>query len=150
MLALGVAATGCFFGGLLVNGSPRLALASVAAAGLLVAVAFRRKAPRVDGAMWSASADLMRDGSRFPGELSLLSNAVVWMPSKFSRRRGLDGAVRLAVDEQTELHFEAGPALLDVLVSVRSADGQTVRFTTHRSPGLAEAIRRIGATDPHQ
>jgi hypothetical protein len=136
--------------GLCINGHARVAFVSVAAAGFLVAVVFRRKAPHMPGALWSSSADLMRDGSRFPGELSLLADAVVWMPSAYSRQHGFNRPVRVALETWGGLEADAGSGLLDVVISVRSADGQTLRFATHRSPGLVEVICRLRATNPYQ
>jgi hypothetical protein len=150
VLALRPLAAGCFVVGLVIDGHARFALVSVAGAGLLVAAVFRRQAPRMRGALWSSPADLMRGGSRLPGQLSLLSDAVVWTPSAYSRRHGFDHAVRLAPENWSGLNVEAGPALLDVQIAVRSADGQTANFTTHRSTGLMEAIRQLRETDPHQ
>jgi len=108
---------------------------------LVVPLAFRRKAAPVEGALWSASADLLQGSKHFPGELSLTTGAVVWNPSSYSRNHGLD-QVTLQLADGAVVRLESGPALLDVFVDVRATGRESTRFLTHRSPGLRRAIRR--------
>jgi hypothetical protein len=108
---------------------------------LIVPLAFRRKAAPVAGALWSASADLMQDSKHFPGQLSITTDAVVWNPSSYSRHHGFE-QVTAQLGENGVVRLESGPALLDVFVDVRVADGKSTRFLTHRSLGLRRAIRQ--------
>ena len=119
----------------------RWALISVAVGLLVVPLAFRRKAAPVAGALWSASADLLKGSRHFPGELSVLSDSVVWIPSSYSRHHGL-GQLTVQLGEGTVVRLESGPALLDLFVDVRVADHESTRFLTHRSLGLRQAVRR--------
>ena len=108
---------------------------------LIVPLAFRRKAAPVAGALWSASAELLQGSKHFPGELSITTDTVVWNPSTYSRHHGFE-QVTAQLGESGGVRLESGPALLDVFVDVRVADGKSTRFLTHRSPGLRRAIRQ--------
>ena len=113
----------------------------------LVAVAWRRKAAVVPGAVWTVSADVLVRGKRFPGQLSVLNDAIVWLPSKYSSRRGVE---KIRIGPSATARVNGGPALGDVYVSVTSPDGAVVRFLTRRSPRLAEAVQQFGRQDPHR
>jgi hypothetical protein len=124
------------------NGSLRGLLIAAAVGLLLVPIVFRRKAPVVAGTLWTASADLMRGAAKFPGQLCLTRDSVEWTPSSYASRHGASElSVQLA--RGTSVSFEAGPALLDILVTVHLADGEQTRFLTRRSPRLRRTIRQI-------
>ncbi len=119
------------------------ALPAAAAAGLLIWLTFRPKGPTAEGATWSASADLLTDGHKFPGQLSLTSDEAIWTPSPYSERKGVV-AVRAPLSTSM-IDLSAGTALLDVIVRI-TADGgaEPLRFLTHRSARLRDAARRVG------
>jgi hypothetical protein len=112
----------------------------------LIPLVFRRKAAIAGGATYAASADrLVWEGARvrrFPGELSFTPRALVWTPSGFSQSHGVKPVVIDARECRT-VRAERGKALLDVILSVGSSNGEEVRFLTHTRRGLRRAIARL-------
>jgi hypothetical protein len=137
-----VAALG-FASSLIVEHGIRWVLVAISLGLLAVPLALRKKARAVTGALWFASADLLEDQKKFPGELSLMSSAVTWIPSSYSRHLGKH-EVNLSLTSDSSIQLQSGPALLDVLIDVTDANGQQTRFLTHRSSRLRHAMLQIG------
>jgi hypothetical protein len=142
ILALRGLGLACFIAGLVAHhASLRWLLIAVAAGLLLVPIAWRRKAPVAAGALWNASADLMKDATKVPGQLSFTPESVVWMPSSYSRRHG-EEEISVPRTGDTSVSLEYGPSLLDVLIIVRPSTGEPTRFLTRWSPRLRRTIRK--------
>lgn len=110
---------------------------------MLIPVAWRRKASSLPGAIHSVSADLLSGSSRrLPGELSVTATAVAWIPSNYSRRHGQE-EVMIAAGDIAAITISRGPALLDLIVSVRGPDGYEWRFGTHSSRKLRDALEGL-------
>ena len=143
ILGLRALALVCSSAALVVNHASLRGLLIAAAAGLLlVLIAWRRKAPVAVGTLWTASADLMHGAAKFPGQLCLTPESVAWTPSSYARRHG-ESEMSVQLTGDTSVSFEAGPSLLDVLITVHLANGEQARFLTHRSPRLRRTIRQI-------
>jgi hypothetical protein len=110
------------------------------AGGLLVPLAWRRKAAPAAGAVWTGSADLIEGSKHAPGQLSFTPEAVVWSPSSYSLRHGHEQLV--APLPKAKVTLQAGPGLLDAYVDVRWP-GREVRFLTRRSPRLGRAVNQL-------
>jgi len=112
----------------------------------LIPLVSRRKAAIAGGAIYAASADrLVLEGTRvrqFSGELSFTPRALVWTPSGFSQSHGVK-PVFIDTRECRTVRAERGAALLDVILSVGSSNGEEVRFLTHTCRGLRRAIARL-------
>jgi hypothetical protein len=138
-LVLGVAA-------LLLRHGIGLTLAALALGLALFPLGLRRKAAVEADATYAASADrLVWEGTtvrQFPGELSFGPRALVWTPSGFSKSHGVQPVSIDARDCKT-IRAERGAALLDVILSVQSSNGEEVRFVTHTRRGLRRAIARL-------
>jgi len=120
-------------------------LAALALAPSLIVLSWRRKAAKVPGATFASSADLCPDGpdgARLPGELSVTASGLTWMPGPPAIRKGL-APVSLPNAECDSVSMQAGPALLDVVITVRGRSGDEWCFLTHRSPGLSQALSRL-------
>lgn len=141
-ILLRVVATAVFFLGLSRAVGWRWALLATVLAGAIIGVALRSKGAPAEGATWSASADLLRRGQRFPGQLSFSDEDAIWTPSSSSERRGVT-AVRVPLDKSV-VQLSAGSALLDVIVRI-TADGnaEPLEFLTHRSARLRAAARNL-------
>jgi hypothetical protein len=119
------------------------ALLAVALGGLLIRVTHRSKGPTAEGATWSAGADLLMQRHKFPGQLSLTSEELIWIPSRYSERKGVV-AVRVPL-ATSMINLSAGSALLDVIVRITAdGGGKPLRFLTHRSARLREAASKLG------
>ncbi len=119
------------------------AVPAAAGAGMLIWLTFRSKGPTAEGATWSASADLLTDGHKFPGQLSLNGDEAIWTPSPYSERKGVV-AVRVPLST-SNVDLSAGKALLDVIVRITAEGGvEPLRFLTHRSARLRKAARMLG------
>jgi hypothetical protein len=119
---------------------PILAISLCALALALVLASFRRKASPAPGAVYTSSADWLTDhGTQLPGQLSITSTALTWVPSRYSARHGRQ---RVTIDalECREVSLQRGMGLLDVMLTVAHADGSTVRLLTHRSRRLGQAL----------
>ena len=117
-----------------------LALLCAAASLLLIPLAWRPKAARVPGALCSISADLLSPRNRHvPGELSVTSDAITWLPSKWASNRGY-GRLEIGRDRRPQIEISGGPALLDLTVIVMLPGGDRWTFRTHRSRALRRAI----------
>lgn len=138
-----LAATLCFAAAIAhENGAAGIAVAALA--GLVLTWAgLRRRSSTVDGAAWSASADLLRGGRQFPGQVSLTTRSVVWRPARSSRRRGVQGLTLDIREAGCVVRAEAGPGLVDVVLQVRNADGVVASFLTHRHAGLTTALEQM-------
>jgi hypothetical protein len=121
------------------------AAAAAVCGGLLVVAARRRRASSEPGPIWTASADLMRGGGRWPGQLSVLPNEIVWAPSKSSIRRGLEG---VRADKTHIVQLQDGIALTDVYLTLTSPGREPLTLLTHRSRRLAAALHAFN-TAPH-
>jgi hypothetical protein len=126
---------------LLDESGPRLALVAVALALLLISLVVRRKAASAEGAVWSASADLIEGRKQTPGQLSFTPDAVIWIPSSYSVRHGFQVS-NIPLTPTTKVTLSEGPGLLDVFVDAHGP-GRQVRFLTHRSRGLQRAVRQL-------
>jgi hypothetical protein len=126
---------------LTLEGSGRWIWLAAAVGLLLIPFAWRRKADSAPGAVWSASADLLDGSHHFPGQLSITSDSVVWIPSHYSVGRGQVKLV-LPMSDRGAVSLRAGPALLDVLLEVGS-HGRSTRFVTHRTPSLKRAVAEL-------
>ncbi len=42
------------------------------------------------GAVYSGSADLVKNRRKFPGQLSVTDSGLFWIPSSYSKRHGLE------------------------------------------------------------
>jgi hypothetical protein len=119
---------------------PILAALLCALALALVLASFRRKAPAAPDALYTSSADWLTDhGTQLPGQLSITSTALTWLPSRYSRRHGRQ-PVRIDALECREVSLQRGVGLLDVILTVAQADGSAVRLLTHRSRRLGHAL----------
>jgi hypothetical protein len=105
---------------------------------LFVLMVLRPKGPAAPGALWTSSADLLRGRRCFPGQLCLTTDAVIWIPTKYSRRHGMS-EIALPVEDASTIRLKAGTALFSIFVDVCSPGGQVTRFGTHRSG----CLRRI-------
>ena len=110
----------------------------------LAALTQRRKAAAVPGALWTAPADLLLRGRRFPGQLSVLSDGIIWRPSKYSVQHGVD---EVRTDSSRSARVNGGPAVADVFLTLTSPDGTVSTFLTRWSPRLAKAIDEFGNED---
>jgi hypothetical protein len=126
---------------LIVHGDFRLLPIAAVLGCILVIFVLRDRGPAATGAAWSGSADLLKEGRKFSGQLSLADGRVVWSPSVRSRRDGLD-EISMDITSESDLALETGPALLDVIVAVSVPAGNH-QFLTHRGPALRRAIRRL-------
>jgi hypothetical protein len=142
-LSLRVLALAFLTAALIVHGDARLVPIAAVLACLLVMFVLRDRAPASSGAAWSGSADLLEEGRKFSGQLSLASGCAVWIPSAHSLRDGVD-EITMEIGPESVLALETGPALLDVIVTV-SGPGRNRQFLTHRGPALQRAIRRLSA-----
>ena len=81
-------------------------------------------------------------GHRLPGQLSLSDDKAIWTPSHHSERHG---AVVVGVSlAKAKIGFEAGSALLDVIIRLSPDDGtEPLLFLTHRSVRLRHAARHL-------
>jgi hypothetical protein len=125
--------------------SPRWILLMCAAGFVIVPVAWRRKAAVAPAAILTTSADyLPREPghAQFPGELSVTASALTWNPSRHSAANGIL-PLAIAIEDCTGITMQAGPALLDVIVTVHPRSGGEWLFLTHRSPRLRRAIARL-------
>lgn len=111
----------------------------------LAVLSQRRKAAPVPGHRWAAPADLLLGGRKFPGQLSVLGDAIVWRPSRHSVRHGL-GEVH--ADTSFTAHVNAGPALADVYLTLTAPDGGVTTFLTRRSSRLVRAVEQFGTRNP--
>ncbi len=116
------------------------------AAGLAIGpVAWRRKAAIAPDAFFASSADLIPGGPRrtqLSGELSLATTALTWTPSRHSISEGFD-PMSIAISDCAVITMQRGPALLDVIISVRRENGIRTDFLTHWSPGLRRALAQL-------
>jgi hypothetical protein len=120
----------------------RWAVLGTALAILLVSLTVRSRGPTADGAIWSASADFLTRGHRFPGQLSLSDDKAIWTPNLHSERHGAE-SIQVTLAKAT-IDFEAGSAFLDVTVRISPDDGtEPLLFLTHRSARLREAARHV-------
>jgi hypothetical protein len=130
---------------LLAEGRSQTWVLLACAAGLAVApVAWRQKAALVPGAMFSTSADYLPEGrpGQVPGELSVTASALTWNPSRHSVAQGCL-PLTVGIDDCTAITMKAGPALLDVFITVQRRNGGEWLFLTHRRPGLGRALTRL-------
>lgn len=126
---------------LVLHGDVRLVPIVFLVACALVLFVLRNRAPSIAGAEWSGSANLLLEGRKYSGQLSLADGRAVWSPTDRSRHQGIN-EISVDVVWKSGLTFEAGQALLDVIVTVSASDGQ-YRFLTHRGLGLQRAIRHL-------
>ena len=113
-------------------------LAGIALAPLLIALARRSKAAKAPGATFASSADLLpvgAGGATVAGELSVAPAGLTWIPGMHAARDG-HVPITLASGDCESASMQAGPTLLDVVLTVRSRSGEEWRFLTHRSRGL--------------
>jgi hypothetical protein len=112
-----------------------------AALGLgLLPIAWRRNAPVVHGAVFTASADrLLPNGSHRPGQLSITPTALAWTPSGWSARRGQQ-SIDIDARDCKAISLERGVALLDLVIEITPVDGEAIRLLTHSNRQLQPAI----------
>jgi hypothetical protein len=129
---------------LVVRHEAGLVLVVVGGGLLLVPLAWRRRAPNVDGATYSVPADYFEPshGKRLPGQLSLTETGVAWVPSRYSRSRGSREVV-IDATGPTAITVERGTALLSVVVRIRASDGQEHRFGTRETRRLRQELGRL-------
>jgi hypothetical protein len=130
--------------------SPRWILLACAAGLAIVPVAWRRKAAVNHGAIFATSADYLPGGQgrrKFPGVLSVTSAMLTWSPSGHSISKG-SLPLTLAMGDCTSITMKAGPALLDVIITVERRNGGVWLFLTHRSLGLRRAIASLSDLIP--
>ena len=120
----------------------RWAVLATVLAILVIPLALSSKGPTAEGAVWSASADFLTPGHRLPGQFSLSDDKAIWTPSHYSERHG---AVVVGVSlAKAKISFEAGSALLDVIIRISPDDGtEPLLFLTHRSVRLRHAARHL-------
>jgi hypothetical protein len=124
---------------------PVVALSAVALGLALLPVAWRRKAPVAPGAVYSSSADqLLPNGRHRPGQLSITTTALTWMPSGYSVEHG-EQAVRIDARRCKAITLERGVGLLDVLLTITPVEGEAMRLLTHSSRHLKAAISDLDA-----
>jgi hypothetical protein len=138
-----ISAAGLFLAALLIAGQQLTWILVAAAVGLMIVpVAWRRKAAVVPGALFASSADLIPGGpgrAQFPGELSVTASEVSWAPSGYSAGKGFS-PLSLAMADCAGITMRRGPALLDVIITVRRRSGGEWAFLTHWRPRLRRAI----------
>jgi hypothetical protein len=108
----------------------------------IVPVTWRRKAAIAPGARFASSADYILAEARrgqVPGELSFTARGIHWAPSKDSAAKGFL-PLSFAIGECAPVSMRAGPALLDVVITVRRRSGGEWSFLTHRRTGLRSAV----------
>ncbi len=126
---------------------PVVAVISVAVGILVGLLVYRKKAPSVPGAVYSAAADVIAPGSpkRRPGQLSLTASGISWLPSTYSERQGVG---RIDFDfTKVVVALQNGPALLDLTLVISMPTGQVYQLCIHRSAALRRTLRTI--TDRH-
>jgi hypothetical protein len=140
-LVLRVLALVFLIAAIVVHGDLRLVPIALVFGCLLVLFALRDRAQGTAGALWSGSANLIQGGKKFAGQLSLERRRVVWIPT--DRSRGHDVSdINLDLRVESEVTFVAGPAMMDVIVTVSAAAGK-YEFLTHRGPALQRVIRQF-------
>ena len=97
---------------------------------LPVLLAMRDKTANRLDALWSGSADLLAEGRKYPGQLSLTADSLAWVPSKYSIRHGL---TEFSCRSDAIAGLDSGSALLDLVITVRSATRGETRFLTRMS-----------------
>jgi hypothetical protein len=125
--------------------SPRWVLLAFAGGLALLPLAWRRKAAVVPDAVFATSADYIPGGSgrgQVSGELSATATEVVWNPSAYSTRKGFL-PITLSMDDCEAIGMRSGPALLDVIITIRRREGGEWQFLTHRTPGLRRAVGKL-------
>jgi hypothetical protein len=124
---------------------PVEALSAVALGLALLPIAWRRKAPVAPGAVYTSSADqLLPNGRHRPGQLSLTTTTLTWMPSEYSARHG-EQAVNIDARLCSAITLERGVGLLDVLLTITPGEGEAIRLLTHSSRHLEAAIGDLDA-----
>jgi hypothetical protein len=92
---------------------------------LTAALAFRPRAKPVPGALCSRPADLLTDGGKkLPGQLSISSTGVTWVPNDYSVARGAREWSASATDG-LHLSLQRGSALLDLILTPRQSRRRT-------------------------
>jgi hypothetical protein len=112
----------------------------------LVLLARRRKAAVAPGALFACSADQLveTDGRRrrFPGELSVTQDGLVWAPSSYSSSHGRE-ELSIPSGECAAITLRRDGTLLGVTLAVRRTNGEESRFVTHSSRGLTRAVSSL-------
>lgn len=146
VLSLRLLSLASFIAALMTEHGVRWVMISFALGLVVLPIAIRRKASTVAGALWTASADLLEGGTHHPGQLSLLPNSLIWIPSNSARRHGKYD-LNLPLSSNSNLQLESGAALMDVFVDVIPKGGEHLRFLTHRSARLRRAFHLLGQRD---
>jgi hypothetical protein len=119
---------------------PLEALSAVALGLALLPIAWRRKAPVAPGAVYTSSADqLLPNGRHRPGQLSLTTTTLTWLPSDYAVKHG-GQAISIDARRCRAIALERGVGLLDVLLTVTPVEGEAIRLLTHSSRHLETAI----------
>ena len=108
----------------------------------LVPFVWRRKAASAADSIWSSSADAICQRGRFPGQLSLTNDRIIWVPNQYSRRNEMH-ELSVPLDRPASVGLKRGSALLDIVVTARSATGEEYRFITHGGNRLKRAIKQL-------
>ena len=134
--------------GVVVEHGLGVAFLCVALALLLVPFAWRRRAANLPGAIYSGSADLLLPGGRqMPGELSFTTTTLGWIPSRYSRERGI-GDVSVPIHDASSMSLSCGRALFDLVLTTTASEGEELRFLTHTSRRLRRAVRELPLDEP--
>jgi len=119
---------------------PVEAVSALALGLALLPIAWRRKAPVVPGAVYTSSADqLLPTGRHRPGQLSITTTMLTWMPSRYSTEHGRQ-AVSIDARRCRAITLERGAGLFDVLLTVTPVEGEEIRLLTHSTSHLKTAI----------
>jgi hypothetical protein len=128
---------------LVMQGGIAVTFGALCAGLLIIAFAFRPRAARPRGAIYSGSADLFTpEGKKLPGQLSFSSTAITWTPNHHSQIRGASG-ISVPVDHDLTISLRRGAGLLDVIVTTGSLNGEEQRFLAHQSRRLRRAVDKV-------
>jgi hypothetical protein len=109
---------------------------------LLVILTFRIRPPACPTARWSSPAELLQDGRKYPGELEVTDQSLVWIPTHSAHYQG-SRTLELVPNPTDLISTTPGPGLFDTVVELKTTPNSSVRFQTHRIPGLRKALDRI-------
>jgi len=139
IIVCSVLAAACLVTSLILRNALALRLIVVTLGLALAGAAMRPKAPAVEGALFTGSADLLGARSSLPGQLSVTPQGLTWVPSPHLRARGVDpwSATR---SDGLKVTLQRGPALLDLILTAEAGPNDQRRFLTHGGRRLKRAI----------
>jgi hypothetical protein len=141
-ICFGLAALG-FSISLVMQDAIALVIVAPCLALFLIGLALRPKAEKVEGAIYSGSADMLDDqDKKLPGQLSFTANGLTWVPTRYSAVRGAR-QWSVADTHGLRLNLQRGPGLLDLILTAKTAAGEERRFLTHQRRGFRRAVEAL-------